>query len=198
MLWRTEGVASQGLDEMDGVGAPVDFSSELGVKFQTAILLPLMSRAVVAPNEVHAFIELIRDKLDALASLLPAGTATAACGGHAASSGAAVALPAGGSALSVPASDADEIGRNQRSRVREMVLLETLESEHHALPLQQLTKALKGANFDDTSSAIVSQLHRLKKVGVIDQPANGMYAITEAGLVHLRLLRKNFGPLIRR
>lgn len=195
MLWRTEGVASQGLDEMDGDGAPVDFSSELGAKFQNAILLPLMSRAVVAPNEVHAFIELIRDKLDALASLLPAGTATATCGG---SSGAAVALPAGGSALSVPASDADEIGRNQRSRVREMVLLETLESEHHALPLQQLTKALKGANFDDTSSAIVSQLHRLKKVGVIDQPANGMYAITEAGLVHLRLLRKNFGPLIRR
>ncbi len=198
MLWRTEGVASQGRDEMDGDSGSIDFSSDLGARFQTAILLPLMSRAVIAPDEVHAFIELIRDKLDALASLLPSGNATAIGAGLSANSRPTVALPAGSSALFIPPSDADDIGRNQRSRVREMVLLETLESEHHALPLQQLTKALKGANFDDTSSAIVSQLHRLKKVGVIDQPANGMYAITEAGLVHLRLLRKNFGPLIRR
>lgn len=196
MLWRTEGVASQGLDEMDGRGAPIEFSSELAAKFQTAILLPLMSRAVVAPGEVHAFIDLIRDKLDALSSLLPSGSASAAA--NAASHGCAAPGLTGGANMQTQASEADDIGRNQRSRVREMVLLETLESEHHALPLQQLTKALKGASFDDTSSAIVSQLHRLKKVGVIDQPANGMYAITEAGLVHLRLLRKNFGPLIRR
>ena len=78
MLWRTESVASQGLDEMDGRGAPIEFSSELAAKFQTAILLPLMSRAVVAPGEVHAFIDLIRDKLDALSSLLPSGSASAA------------------------------------------------------------------------------------------------------------------------
>lgn len=197
MLWRTERVASQGLDEMDGRCAPIEFSSELAAKFQTAILLPLMSRAVVAPGEVHAFIDLIRDKLDALSSLLPSGSASdpANAASHA---GAFPASPGGNAAIPAQASEADDIGRNQRSRVREMVLLETLESEHHALPLQQLTKALKGANFDDTSSAIVSQLHRLKKVGVIDQPANGMYAITEAGLVHLRVLRKNFGPLIRR
>ena len=181
---------------MDGDSGPIDFSSELGAKFQTAILLPLMSRAVIAPDEVHAFIEMIRDKLDALASLLPSGHATAA--GYPGSLVALAAAIPGAGAQSVPVADPDDIGRNQRSRVREMVLLETLESEHHALPLQQLTKALKSANFDDTSSAIVSQLHRLKKVGVIDQPANGMYAITEAGLVHLRLLRKNFGPLIRR
>ena len=116
--------------------------------------------------------------------------------GHA--SNGAASLPTAGTMVAAHTSDSDDIGRNQRSRVREMVLLETLETEHHALPLQQLTKALKAASFDDTSSAIVSQLHRLKKVGVIDQPANGMYAITEAGLVHLRLLRKNFGPLIRR
>lgn len=196
MLWRTESVASQGLDEMDGRGAPIEFSSELAAKFQTAILLPLMSRAVVAPGEVHAFIDLIRDKLDALSSLLPSGSASAAA--NAASHGGAAPASPGGATMQTQASEADDIGRNQRSRVREIVLLETLESEHHALPLQQLTKALKGASFDDTSSAIVSQLHRLKKVGVIDQPANGMYAITEAGLVHLRLLRKNFGPLIRR
>ena len=193
MLWRTESVQSQGLEEMDGASAPSEEALELAVKFQTTILLPLMGRAVVAPEEVQALIELMRDKLDTLASLIPNGPAVAFASG--------VTGPAQRGAPAMPAeaaSDADDIGRNQRSRVREMVLLETLESEHHAMPLQQLTKALKSANFDDTSSAIVSQLHRLKKLGVIDQPANGMYAITEAGLVHLRLLRKNFGPLIRR
>ncbi len=196
MLWRTESVASQGHDEMDGDSGRIDFSSELGAKFQTAILLPLMSRAVVAPDEVHAFIEMMRDKLDALSSLMPQGGVMRGGAGHA--SNGAASLPTAGTMVAAHTSDSDDIGRNQRSRVREMVLLETLETEHHALPLQQLTKALKAASFDDTSSAIVSQLHRLKKVGVIDQPANGMYAITEAGLVHLRLLRKNFGPLIRR
>ena len=195
MLWRSESVQSQGLEEMDGASAPSEEALELAVKFQTTILLPLMGRAVVAPEEVQALIELMRDKLDTLASLIPNGPAVAFASGV---TGPAQRGAPGVTPVPEATSDADDIGRNQRSRVREMVLLETLESEHHAMPLQQLTKALKSANFDDTSSAIVSQLHRLKKLGVIDQPANGMYAITEAGLVHLRLLRKNFGPLIRR
>ncbi len=196
MLWRTETVQSQGPEEMDGTCAPSDEALELAIKFQTTILLPLMGRAVVAPDEVQALIEMMRDKLDTLASLMPNGPSMALASG--AASGGSQRVSAATVAAPESTSEADDIGRNQRSRVREMVLLETLESEHHAMPLQQLTKALKAANFDDTSSAIVSQLHRLKKLGVIDQPANGMYAISEEGLVHLRLLRKNFGPLIRR
>ena len=196
MLWRTESVQSQGHEEMDGTSAPSDEALELAVKFQTTILMPLMGRAVIAPEEAQALIEMMRDKLDTLASLMPNGHAVALASG--ATSGAAQRVATGMGTVPETNSEADDIGRNQRSRVREMVLLETLESQHHAMPLQQLTKALKSANFDDTSSAIVSQLHRLKKLGVIDQPANGMYAISEEGLVHLRLLRKNFGPLIRR
>jgi hypothetical protein len=195
MLWRTESVSSQGDLDMGVGSAKLEFSEQVTTAFERAVLLPLMGHAVTAPLEVHAVIDQIRDKLDALASLVPhvgRNIATAQGAGSVASVG------SNGASQTVTAADADDIGRNQRSRVREMVLLETLEIEHHALPLQHLTKALKDAGFEDTSSAIVSQLHRLKKVGVVDQPANGMYAMTESGLVHLRLLRRNFGPLVRR
>jgi hypothetical protein len=37
----------------------------------------------------------------------------------------------------------------------------------------------------------------MKKLGVIDQPANGMYEITQDGLGHLRKLRSSFGALLR-
>lgn len=92
----------------------------------------------------------------------------------------------------------DEIGRNQRSRVRELVLLEALSREAKAFSLQQLMGALTQRGFQDTSSAVVSQLHRLKKLDLIRQPAGaaGMYEITNAGLGHARTLRSSFGAYL--
>ena len=57
---------------------------------------------------------------------------------------------------------------------------------------------LAGRGFRDTSSAVVSQLHRLKKLELIRQPAGstGMYEITNAGLGHARNLRSSFGPYL--
>jgi hypothetical protein len=177
--------------EPDMAEAPNDggFSSRLAASFQAQIIMPLMGRAGLAPAEVKAIIHALRDRLDTLESLLSPDDAHAG----------AISQANGSSTAPQPAlPDAEEIGRNQRSRVRELALLATLEAEHNALPLQQITRSLKDAGFEDTSAAIVSQLHRLKKLGVIAQPANGMYALTPDGVLHVRDLRKNFGHLARR
>ena len=79
----------------------------------------------------------------------------------------------------------------------EILLLEALAKEARAFPLGQLMRALEERGFSDGSPAVISQLHRMKKLGVIDQPANGMYEITQDGLGHLRKLRSSFGALLR-
>ena len=167
-----------------------DFASRLIVAFEAHVQLPLMSRATVAPAEVLDLIERMRERLAALESLIPGQGAKPAVRP-------ANGFAGGGYAPEPLANgvDGDDIGRNQRSRVRELVLLEALEAEHHALPLAQITRALTEAGFDDTNAAIVSQLHRLKKLGVIAQPANGMYVLTQDGVLHVRELRRNFGHL---
>jgi hypothetical protein len=90
------------------------------------------------------------------------------------------------------------LGRNQRSRVRELVLLEVLGRDAKAFSLQQLMNALAQRGFNDTPSAVVSQLHRLKKLELIRQPAGstGMYEITTEGLGHGRNLRSSFGAYL--
>jgi hypothetical protein len=190
MLGHGRSVGSQ--SEPDMADAPNDtgFSSRLAATFQSQIIMPLMGRAGLAPDEVRGLIHSLRDRLETLESLLSPDDTHAG------------AVPqANGNATSLPQPalpEVEDIGRNQRSRVRELALLATLEAEHNALPLQQINRALKDAGFEDTSAAIVSQLHRLKKLGVIAQPANGMYALTADGVLHVRSLRKSFGHLIRR
>jgi len=75
-------------------------------------------------------------------------------------------------------------------------MLEALAREARPFALQQVVAALDQRGVTDTSGAIVAQLHRLKKLGIIDQPANGMYEITDEGLGHLRRLRSSFGALL--
>lgn len=183
MLEHWHRVRSQGYTAMAANEAAADFPSCTLAAFEGHVQLPLMTRAAAAPAEVRALIETIRTRLAALEQLLP---------GQAATRPAAVSI---NTETPMPCADGDDIGRNQRSRVRELVLLEALEAEHHALALPQLTRALNESGFDDTSAAIVSQLHRLKKIDVISQPANGMYALTQAGVLHVRELRRNFGHL---
>jgi hypothetical protein len=187
MLGHGHRVSSQGELEMAADAFEPDFSSRLVAAFEKHVQLPLMVQAGTFPGEVSALIETFRNRLSALESLVPGqpvSRPTTAPNG-------AYALEPLVSSIGEP----DDIGRNQRSRVRELMLLEALEAEHHALSLPQLTRALTEAGFDDTSAAIVSQLHRLKKLGVIAQPANGMYVLTPDGVLHVRELRKNFGHL---
>lgn len=181
-----------------------DFVQRASAVFAAELFKPMFKLATTSPDAVQALIAEFRDKLDAL------DTVIAACPEHtssrsprpARSGGAAPHLNGhayanGGRAASAAGDDQfDDVGRNQRSRLRELAILEALAREARPYALQQITAAIESRGFADTSGAIVSQLHRLKKLGIIDQPANGMYVITDQGLGHLRRLRTSFGGLI--
>jgi len=182
----------------DGAGRgdqDADFVARLSAVFARDLFQPMFQRAPHAPDDIRRLIAEMRGKLDALDMVI------AACGPSPLVAGALQPPPANddaqGSAAEAESGDAfDEIGRNQRSRLRELTLLEALSRETRAYSLQQLLSALEGKGFADTSGAVVSQLHRLKKLGVINQPANGMYEITHEGLGHVRKLRASFGGLL--
>ena len=166
----------------------INTSTEVTGQFQSRVLRPLLALATEAPQEAQALIGIIREKLDALETLLDGDSPSSPCmDGGLAEDGVAD----GGR------SELDEIGRNQRSRVREMMLLDIMSSDARPFSLQQLMRALEDGGFDDASAAVVSQLHRMKKVGIIEQPANGMYEITQEGLGHLRKLKTSFGALVK-
>ncbi len=176
-----------------GSGDDLDQISRI---FAEDVLKAMVDRVGASPAAIKQLAAEIRAKLDALETLADAfpdagASRPASRIGTADSYAALGPLPDddGGD-------DQDNIGRNQRSRLRELVLLEVMAKDHRAFALQQLMVALAAKGFGDTNGAVVSQLHRLKKVGVVDQPGNGMYIITDAGLGHLRRLRSSFGGLL--
>jgi len=180
-----------------------DFVARLSETFARELFQPMVERATRQPADVRRLIGEFRSRLDALDLVIATcpEVASTVAGGAPAASGAVHWRHEGadmvGEALDVGAHDGlDEIGRNQRSRLREVVLLEALSRESRAFALNQLLVALEQKGFQDTSGAVVSQLHRLKRLGVIDQPANGMYEITHQGLGHLRKLKTSFGALL--
>ncbi|MFA5950640.1 MAG: hypothetical protein WC807_10190 [Hyphomicrobium sp.] len=93
-------------------------------------------------------------------------------------------------------SDLDDLGRNQRSRIREAVILDIIERNAAPCALQKLMTGLAGRRIVDTQAAVVSHLHRLKSNGLITQPGSGFYDITTDGLGHLRKLRASLGSLV--
>jgi hypothetical protein len=178
-------------------GYAQDQVAEIFAAFAREVFNPMVAMSSVAPQERRQLLDEIRKRLDVVEQVI--ATAEAAVGYPR-------SLPAPSPALeaaiaedsSEGATTLDDIGRNQRSRVREMVLLEALGREAKAYSLQQLLGALSQRGFQDTPSAVVSQLHRLKKLELIRQPANstGMYEITNAGLGHARNLRSSFGSYV--
>jgi hypothetical protein len=182
-------------------GAPADDRvGRIFAAFAREVFNPMVALSGIAAPERRRLLEEIRRRLDVVEQVIDTGEAASfpAAGFPLPC---AVQFPGGepanesdseGSAL-------DEIGRNQRSRVRELVILEALSQETKAYSLQQVMAALAQRGFkEDTPSAVVSQLHRLKKLDLIRQPANstGMYEITNAGLGHARSLRSSFGPYL--
>ena len=192
-------------------------ADDLASYFQAHVLKPLLGLANEAPGDAQAVIRVIREKLDALETLLDGdepsavlnegvhGATATAPRGAAGSVDAAAANGGGRHGMDggVPggrdegSADLADIGRNQRSRVREMRLLEILSGEARPFSLQQLVHGLAEFGIQANGAAVVSQLHRMKKVGLIEQPANGMYEITQDGLGHLRKLRSSFGAFVR-
>jgi hypothetical protein len=176
----------------DGEGE--GFVARLSDVFQAALFQPMFQRAPLAPSDVRQLIAEFRRKLDLLdAVIATAEPGTANRAGLGASESATVGIDAGADADEAAL---DDIGRNQRSRLRELALLEALARESRPYSLSQLLSSLAQKGFADTSGAVVSQLHRLKKLGLINQPASGMYEVTLDGLGHLRKLRSSFGALV--
>ena len=165
--------------------------------FAREVFTPMVALNGVAAAERRQLLDEIRRRLDLVEQVID--TADVASYRGPAFAGASGAIGHADANDVDDASTLDEIGRNQRSRVRELVILEALSQDAKAYALQQIMVALAQRGFkDDTPSAVVSQLHRLKKLGLINQPAGstGMYEITNAGLGHARTLRSSFGPYL--
>lgn len=185
---------------MAGSGeADDDFVQRASAIFAAELFKPMFKLATTSPDAVQALIAEFRDKLDALDTVIAACPGGGDRGGRQSRPQFAGGLMGVGP-RAVPSSAGDDgrddFGRNQRSRLRELAMLEELARDARPYTLQQITAALDGRGFSDTSGAIVSQLHRLKKLGIIDQPANGIYVVTDQGLGHLRRLRTSFGGLL--
>jgi len=180
-------------------GAPHDLLAQIFATFAREVFNPMVALSGVSTAERRRLLEEIRQRLDIVEQVIAtadAGTLAAPVFQSPQSAAALAGDPYAGEGDG--ASALDEIGRNQRSRVRELVLLEALGREAKAYSLQQLLAALAQRGFQDTPSAVVSQLHRLKKLDLIRQPVNGtgMYEITNAGLGHARNLRSSFGAYL--
>ncbi|HEX2843211.1 hypothetical protein [Hyphomicrobium sp.] len=175
-----------------------DKVTQIFAAFAREVFNPMVAMTGVPASERRRLLEEIRNRLDVVEQVI----ATSEAGAYPpAQTGAAAQSPMAPEhdAQDTDASALDEIGRNQKSRVRELVLLETLAREAKAYSLQQLMGALGQRGFgDETPSAVVSQLHRLKKLELIRQPLGsaGMYEITNAGLGHARNLRSSFGAYL--
>jgi hypothetical protein len=181
-------------------GTPADDRvAHIFAAFAREVFNPMVALNGVSAGERRRLLDEIRRRLDVVEQVIATAEA-ATYPSNGLQVPAAMAYPA---ELTAPEAEADvsaldEIGRNQRSRVRELVLLEALSREAKAYSLQQLMGALTQRGFQDTPSAVVSQLHRLKKLDLIRQPvgATGMYEITNAGLGHARNLRSSFGTYL--
>lgn len=177
-------------------GPAQDQTAHVFAAFAREVFTPLVSMSAVPAAERRRLLDDIRRRLDVIEEVIATEEAAALPLQPYAS---AMLQPEGAANDQEPdASGFDEIGRNQRSRVRELVLLEVLSREAKAYSLQQLLSALQQRGFQDTPSAVVSQLHRLKKLELIRQPSGGtgMYEITNAGLGHARSLRSSFGAYL--
>jgi hypothetical protein len=175
-----------------------NFVARLSDAFHRSLFQPMFQKAPHAPGDVRQLIAEFRDKLDLLDKVIAMAEQGRGNGLDrvAAAARSASAAPGLDEPDEAEGDDYDDIGRNQRSRLRELQLLEAMARETRPYSLQQLLSALAQKGFADSSGAVVSQLHRLKKLGLINQPANGMYEITLDGLGHLRKLRSSFGALV--
>lgn len=195
-LYWVEAMAADGSN-----GRPTDDKiAQIFSAFTRDVFTPLIAQTGIPAAERRKLLAEIRSRLDIVEEVIDT-----AAGTHAQSAGARSHTLNGASDAAHDLDDEDGagdrdggLGRNQRSRVRELVLLEVLGRDSKAVSLQQLMTALAQRGFNDTPSAVVSQLHRLKKLELIRQPAGstGMYEITNEGLGHGRNLRSSFGPYL--
>lgn len=202
-----------GKDDPTNQPTDTEFIARTCAAFVRDVFTPTLSRAASAPEEARAVMSEIRRKLDALeVAIEPVGISSGADPMHDEKAAQPAGVSADQAATPERNGDApqpatqngadkageayDDIGRNQRSKLRELTLLDFISRETRPYSLHQVMTELGGKGFDDNNSAVVSHLHRLKRLEVVDQPAPGMYQITTHGLSHLHKLRGDFGPLM--
>ncbi len=167
--------------------------------FRDDVLKPMMARAEASPAEIKSLVDKLQTRLDAFKTLMDDDDGLAAGLSSQARPASAIEPASMPPQASAEMPVGEDLGRNQRSRLREIVLLSALEQEKRAYPLQQLMAVLRTRGFDDSKGAVVSHLHRLKALELVDLPSggSGMYSITTQGLAHLQRLRTDFGHLLR-
>lgn len=185
----TGGVEVGGLGSGRSGEPDADFVARINAAFIREVYQPLLQRAALYPDDVRPVVARIHDGLAILDQAIEYSDGAEAAPER--PPAAAVAA----SPAPLPPRHGSDIGRNQRSRLRELAVLEFIEKCNRACALAEIMTVLHAQGFGDTSAAVVSQMHRLKALGVIEQPGNGMYAITDPGLGHLRKLRTGFGDL---
>lgn len=163
-------------------------SAEAAVSaFQAHVTPSLFAAGAAGPAELKAALTRLRETLDHFEAVLPGGSGppspTPAANGHA--------------EPRETVDDLDALGRNQRARLRELVLLEALTDAARPVPIQHLMQALDRRGFESGQAAVVSQLHRMKGVGTIEVLGAGMYSTTPAGREHLHKLKSGLGGVLR-
>lgn len=159
--------------------------------FRAHVSPSLFAAGAAGPEELKSALARLRETLDHFEAVLPgAGSGAGAQGGGEPTNG--HAAPA-----AEAADDLDSLGRNQKARLRELILLEALADAARPVPIQHLMQALDKRGFDSGQAAVVSQLHRMKTVGTIEVVGSGMYAATPAGREHLHKLKTGLGALLR-
>lgn len=89
-----------------------------------------------------------------------------------------------------------EIGRNQKSKVRELIVLSLLESKERSFSLKEVLNELNAHGMNPTNSAVVSQLHRLKGQDLVSVSGSGTYSFkADKASAYLRSLRRDFESL---
>ncbi|MGH1353199.1 MAG: hypothetical protein ACRBBN_20680 [Methyloligellaceae bacterium] len=88
------------------------------------------------------------------------------------------------------------IGRNQISKLRELVILRRLDRSKNILSLNQIMGELLSNGFETNEAVVVSQLHRLSQNGIIERPDNGLYRLSNDALDYLEELNSTHGELL--
>ncbi|MGH1349983.1 MAG: hypothetical protein ACRBBN_04130 [Methyloligellaceae bacterium] len=91
-----------------------------------------------------------------------------------------------------------DLGRNQLSKLRELVIVQLFFHSESAISLIEIKQELKEQGFISSDSAVNSQLHRLVETKIIKRVDTGIYQRTEATLAHCSKLQTSFGKFLER
>lgn len=91
--------------------------------------------------------------------------------------------------------EARRFAPRQRSLARQIEILQMLDEVKGPIVLSRLHDRLIASGLSDNQAAVVTQISRMKKLGLVLGEAHGLYARTDAGANELIKLRRNYAAL---